>query len=103
MATRAMVKIENYTLCAMYKHWGGSPENMLPFLEAFNKEFTKSRGIANENKMAQLLRATQRLGEKYKLDASIDCGYAIVSVDAHLNQEFEYLLKEDGTVTYIDL
>ena len=103
MPTRAFVRVENFHLCGLYKHSGGSPENILPFLEEFNKKFTKERGVDNEQKMAQLLRATMKRAKKYKFDTSLEYGYALFPVGADLGQEFEYLLKEDGSVIYIVL
>lgn len=44
MGTRCTIKIQGITYAKVYKHWDGYPEHILPWLIAFNAEFTKDRG-----------------------------------------------------------
>ena len=40
MGTSASIKVEGIDFAEVYKHFDGYPENTLPFLEYFNKDFT---------------------------------------------------------------
>lgn len=103
MSTRSTVKIENFTLCKIYKHWDGSPEFMLPWLNAFNKNFAEQRGNDPQYKIASLLRSSAFDSEKYSLDNSRCTGYGLIPFDADFGQEYEYTLHENGTVTFLEL
>lgn len=98
MSTNATIKVEGINYCKLYKHWDGYEKATLPWLEAFNKEFTASRGDDASYKMAQLIRSSFKDGEKFGLDLSLDTGWGVVAIDDY-EGEFEYLLKTDGTVT----
>lgn len=101
MATRATIKIEGIDFAKVYKHWDGYPEGMLPWLEDFNKSFTKNGGDDPEHKFAQLLRSSA--DEKYNLDSSKIRGYRVVPYDDNMGEEYEYFLHRDGEVTYLNL
>jgi hypothetical protein len=98
MATRAIIKIEGVNFAKVYKHWDGRPENMLPWLETFNNEFTKERGVDPEYKFAQLLRSSTE--ERFGLDDSKCTGYGVVPFDAECGEDYEYTLMDDGTVQF---
>ena len=100
MGTRCTIKIQGITYAKVYKHWDGYPEHILPWLTAFNAEFAKERGDDPQYKMAQLLRASCRDAAAFDLDNSKFTGWGVVSYLADCGQEYEYLLKEDGSVTY---
>lgn len=94
MSTRATIKIEGVTFAKVYKHWDGYPDATLEWLETFNKDFTKNRGVDPEYKFAQLLRnSTLLYGSPYT-------GWGVVPYDTNMGQEYVYLLRSDGTVTY---
>ena len=99
MGTRALIKIEGINYCALYKHWDGAPESTLPWLEEFNKSFKENRGSDGEYKMAQLIRSSERDGDKFQLDRNAYTGWGVVSYDFD-DYAYEYTLKDDGTVTY---
>lgn len=99
MGTKAIIKIEGNTFCQVYKHWDGYPESTLPFLEKFNKDFSENRGDDAEYKTAQLLRATKRLENEFNLDSSNYTGWGVMEYGIDCGEEFQYTLKEDGTVT----
>lgn len=103
MATRAIIKVEGITYCAVYKHWDGGPDEMLPWLKKFNADFTKARGNEPGYRMAQLLRSSVRDAHSYGLDDNHHTGYGIVSYGEEWGQEWEYILMADGTVTVVDL
>lgn len=73
---------------------------MLPWLEEFNKEFTEKRGDDISYKMAQLLRSSALLAEKFNLYNDPLLGYGIIDYSENSGEQFEYTLKSDGTVTY---
>jgi hypothetical protein len=98
MATRATIKIEGISFAKVYKHWDGSPKTMLPWLEEFNHRFTEVRGDDPEYKFAQLLRSSTE--PEFQLDPSKSTGYGIIPYDSTSGEEYEYLLKADGSVTY---
>lgn len=97
MATRSCIKIEGINFAKVYKHWDGHPENMLPWLETFNDEFTKVRGVDPDYKFAQLLRSSTE--ERFGLDDSKSTGYGVVPYDENCGEDFVYVLNNDGTVT----
>jgi len=103
MSTRSTIKIENFTLCKIYKHWDGQPEFMLSWLTAFNKEFAQQRGDDPQYKIASLLRSSAFDSEKYSLHNSRFTGYGLIPFDADFDQEFEYTLHKNGTVSYLEL
>jgi len=96
MATSAIIKIEGVTFAKVYKHWDGNPSAMLPWLETFNKEFTKARGDDPKYKFAQLLRSSTE--ERFNLDDSKSTGYGVVDYNSNWGG-YTYTLKRDGTVT----
>lgn len=107
MATRATIYIlsedktgihQDYKV---YKHWSGNPEATLEWLEDFNKSFSTERGDDPEYKFAQLLRSSAFDCAKYRLDESRHTGWGIVPIDADCNEEWEYYLKVDGSVTHM--
>lgn|SRR5487761_1132384 len=102
MATRATIKVEGVDYAKVYKHWDGNPACTLPFLEVFNKDFAKNRGDDPEYKFAQLLRASERLGDEFNLDRSQYTGWGILPLDADAGQAYEYFLKADGTVEIVN-
>jgi hypothetical protein len=106
MATRATIYIlsedkqgvhQDYKV---YKHWSGNPEATLEWLEDFNKSFSADRGDDPQYKFAQLLRSSSRDSRKYGLDDSNTTGWGVVPIDADCNEEWEYYLNVDGTVTH---
>jgi len=101
MATRCTIKIEGVDYAKVYKHWDGYPEATLKWLEDFNRHFTKKRGFDDpQYKFAQLLRSSIRNAKTYELDVSDVTGWGVVPYDADYGQEYEYTLKDDGSVTY---
>lgn len=98
MGTRSLIKVEGETI-AIYKHWDGNPEHMLPWLKEFNSRFAKERGSDGSYKLAQLLRFTSKYGEKYHLDSSEFTGYGIVNASDDCGQEYTYTLLDNGKVT----
>lgn len=98
MATRCEIKIEGIKYAKVYKHWDGSPESTLGWLEDFNKDFTKNRGDDPQYKFAQLLRSSARDQEKYNLDPSLHTGWGVLPYDSDCWSEYTYTLKTDGTV-----
>lgn len=104
MATRSTIKIEGLKFAKLYKHWDGYPEAMMPFLTKFNEDFTKTavKGVDEPTyKLAQLIRATERLKDEFNLDDSIDSGYAVVRFNEVERGEYEYVLKKDGSVSFV--
>lgn len=102
MATRCTIKIEGIDYAKVYIHYDGYPNDKLPFLESFNKDFTENRGVDNDYKFAQLLRHTALKSDKFKLDNSLYTGYGIVPYDSDCGVEYEYTLLENGEVTYVE-
>lgn len=98
MATTATITIEGNNFAKVYKHWDGYPEGTLPWLEKFNKEFTKNRGDDPDYKFAQLLRSSIRDADKFKLDSSETTGWGVVPFNHE--EEYNYVLHADGTVSY---
>lgn len=50
--------------------------------------------------MAQLLRSSCRDAPTFDLDNPKFTGYGVVRYKANVDQEYEYTLKKDGSVTY---
>jgi hypothetical protein len=98
MGTRCVISVEGNCKAKIYKHYDGYPEGTLPWLEKFNKDFTLNRGMDPEYKFAQLLRDSVRSEKEFKLDPSKYTGWGIIGYDADCGQEYEYLLKNDGSV-----
>ena len=98
MATRATIKVEGVNYAKVYKHWDGYPDATLPWLKDFNKDFKENRGSDPEYKFAQLLRSSARDVEKYGLGPSKYTGWGVLPFDANVGEEYEYILKNDGTV-----
>ena len=97
MSTNAVIQVEGVDGIELYKHWDGSPDSTLPWLEWFNKDFQKNRGDDPEYKLAQLVRSSIRDAEKFHLDPSDYTGWGIDASDSH-SYEYLYILKNDGTV-----
>lgn len=100
MATRCIIKIENFPVCQLYKHWDGYPEATLKWLENFNKRFTAKRGNDLPYKMAQLIRSSAFLGSYYNLDNSKFTGWGVTRYGDEMGEEYIYTLMADGTVKY---
>lgn len=100
MATRALIRVEGFTIAALYKHWDGYPNGTLEWLETFNQDFIKRRGVDPQYCFAQLIRSSARDAEEYGLDASKYTGWGVVAYEANMGQEYEYTLHSDGSVTY---
>ena len=98
MATTAKIKIKELPGVALYKHWDGYPEATLPWLESFNKRFTKERGNDPEYKMAQLIRSSAFDCNEFNLDPSRSTGWGVITKKAQYVTDYEYVLLEDGTV-----
>lgn len=96
MATRSTIKIEGVNFAKIYKHWDGYPDAMVDWLNEFNNHFNKKRGNDPEYKFAQLLRFSQREGEKFGLDMSDTTGWGVVPMDSDCWAEYEYVLTETG-------
>ena len=100
MATSAIIKIEGLNFAQVYKHYDGYPENTLPWLEEFNAEFARNRGSDPEYKLAQLLRSSKRLEDKFNLDPNNFRGWGVVSPREEWGEIFRYTLHKDGSVSY---
>lgn len=101
MATRATIYVDGIDTVKVYKHWDGYPEATLPWLEAFNKEFTKVRGDDPNYKFAQLLRSSASDAAKYNLDSNTYRGWGVVGINDYCMEEHEYHLLADGTVKHL--
>jgi len=99
MATRSTIKLEGYKVAKLYKHFDGRPETTLPWLEKFNQDFCKNRGIDDEYKFAQLIRSSIKDADEFRLDKSPYTGWGVVALDQVMGANFEYRLLRDGSVT----
>ena len=97
MATRAKIIVEGMKDICVYKHFDGYESATLPWLESFNKKFTKKRGDDPEYKFAQLLRSSAFDSDKFKLDESRETGWGVMKTD-EVDTCYTYILKRDGTV-----
>jgi len=100
MATRSVIKVEDFTSVQLYKHWDGYPEATLPWLEEFNKQFAENRGKDPSYKFAQLIRSSVFMKDEFGLDESTETGWGVVGYNDDMGQEYEYTLHTDGTVAY---
>ena len=100
MATTATIKVEGIKYAKIYKHFDGNPENTLPWLQEFNERFIKERGNDVSYKFAQLLRSSAIDAEKFDLDPSLYTGWGIAEYNLECCEDYEYMLRKDGTVTY---
>ena len=100
MGTRAIIQVEGFTVCSLYKHYDGYPEATLAWLQAFNKKFAVEHGNDLPYKFAQLVRSSAFDCEEFNLDGSKITGWGIYPYYTYAGQDFEYLLKADGTVSY---
>lgn len=98
MATRSTIKIEGVNFAKIYKHWDGYPDAMVDWLNEFNNHFNEKRGHDPEYKFAQLLRFSQREGQRFGLDMSNTTGWGVVPIDSDCSAEYEYILKKDGVI-----
>ena len=97
MATRCTIKIQGINYAKVYKHWDGYPEATLQWLQDFNNQFNKERGMDDPNyKFAQLLRSSARDADKYNLDASRVAGWGVLPFDNNSWEEYEYTLTPDS-------
>ncbi len=103
MSTRAIIKIEGIEYAQVYKHWDGYPKATYPWLLEFNQSFSAARGCDPEYKFAQLLRDSSRSSEEFNLDPSPHTGWGVIEYFGYWNQEYEYLLKLDGSVLVKDI
>ena len=92
MATRSTIKVEGVNYAKIYKHYDSYPSEMMPWLEEFNKNFVKKRGIDSEYKFAQVLR------DSIKIDNSEYTGWGVIPFNSNAGEDYEYILKNDGTV-----
>lgn len=99
MATRCTIKIDGVTYAKVYKHWDGSPESTLPWLQAFNSSFAENRGDDPQYKFAQLLRSSAFDCGVYQLDDSKTTGWGVIPYGNSPWDEYEYTLHADGSVT----
>ena len=90
-----------HNLVKVYKHWDGHPESTLEWLKDFNKSFSTERGDDPEYKLASLLRSSAFDCHKYRLDDSRHKGWGVVTINSDCNEEYEYYLHPDGSVTYL--
>jgi hypothetical protein len=100
MATSCSIRIEEIDYVEVYKHWDGYPENMLPWLKRFHRDFLKHRGWDPEYEIAQLLKFATRHHRKYQLDNDKYTGWGLIPFDADYGQNYIYTLKKDGSITY---
>lgn len=96
MSTNASIRVPG-AVASLYKHWDGYPEDTLPWLEKFNREFTQERGVDPEYKLAQLIRSSVSMADEFGLDKSTATGWGVVG--PHDEAEYTYILEDDGTVT----
>jgi len=100
MSTNAVIRVEGFRTAELYKHWDGSPNSTLKWLQDFNESFTESRGHDKNYKFAQLVRSSAIDAEKYNLDSSRDTGWGVFPVgSAHF--DYLYRLRKDGRVDVI--
>lgn len=107
IGTRAIIKVEGKTSVAVYKHFDGYPEATLDWLKVFNKDFAENREDDPDYKFAQLLRNSVRSEKEFGLDSSEYTGWGVVDLDENGNvdgwQQYEYTLKTDGSVEWIEV
>jgi len=96
MSTNAIIQIENSPI-KLYKHWDGYPEATLDWLKEFNQDFAENRGDDPEYKIAQLVRSSVTLAEKYNLDNSKYTGWGLLT-NQNWNADYTYTLKNNGEV-----
>ena len=99
MSTNAIIKVEGIDFVMLYKHWDGYPGSTLPWLEEFNEDFKTNRGNDPEYKFAQLLRSSERDGDKFEMDRCKHTGWGVLPYEVNTDAPYEYILNEDGTVT----
>lgn len=100
MATSATIKVEGIKYAKIFKYFDGNPESTLPWLQDFNERFTKERGNNVTYKFAQLLRSSAIDAEKFDLDPSPYTGWGIAEYNLECCEDYEYMLRLDGSVTY---
>lgn len=92
MGTRTIIKVENFNVACLYKHWDGDPESTLPWLEAFNQRFTEKRGADNTYKFAQLIRSSSRDAKEFSLDDSTETGWGFTQLTQALDRNMSTFL-----------
>jgi hypothetical protein len=97
MSTHAIIKIEGFTACNIYKHCDGYPEYLLPWLTRFNENFKENRGVDPKYKFAQLLRDSVRSESEFRLNKSQFTGWGVTMSDT---DDYTYTLHSDGRVTF---
>jgi len=97
MGTSAIIHVQGVPEVCVYKHFDGMPERTLPWLEWFNKEFSKKRGDDPSYKFAQLLRSSIRNAKRVGLDKSEQTGWGVYP-SRDMSGNFEYTLLKDGRV-----
>jgi hypothetical protein len=100
MGTRSKIQVEGCKHSEIYKHWDGYPDAMMQWLQDFNQDFANNRGNDPDYKLAQLLRFSITHADKYELDPSPYTGWGITKFGSNCGEEYLYILKADGTVTY---
>ena len=93
MTTRSTIKVEGINYVKIYQHLDGYLDNMLNMLEAFNEYFEHHRPKDPEYKIAQLI------GHLLNIEYT---GHGLVKYDADCGQKYEYILHDDGSVSYED-
>lgn len=102
MSTRAVIRVEGVDFAQVYKHWDGYPSATLPWLAEFNRVFSRERGDDPHYKFAQLLRSSVRDGDRHGLDMSQETGWGVLAFGQEYGQDFNYILRTDGTVDVLD-
>ena len=104
MATRAIIQVIGANYAQVYKHWDSNPDSTLPWLTEFAREFSEERGHDPEYCLAQLLRSSVFLGEKYKLDDSHHTGWGVIPFGELCGADWLYKIDSaTGTVEVVDL
>jgi len=99
MGTHAVIQIEGIKYAEVYKHWDGSPDSTLEWLESFNERFQEERGTDPKYKFAQLLRSSINDAEKFNLDKSLFTGWGVMEGNSSQEEwKYLYILKDDGSV-----
>ena len=97
MSTNAMIRVEGVKYAELYKHWDGYPDATLEWLVNFNEDFRINRGNDPSYKFAQLIRSST------KIDSSPYTGWGVYEFGAVASQQFEYFLRDDGSVEVLDV
>ncbi len=97
MATRSIIKVEGNE-AALYKHWDGYPSATLPWLIEFFKGFYSKRGNDNDYCLAQLIRSSITMAEKFNLPTDTETGWGVMPKDTECWAEYVYELCQNGSI-----